>query len=134
MKLPIGLDMSSEGNFMLSESRTTPLSEGTGETISSINPENGGSWVVETQTSRYLIDLDQNYLLREPGGGDAGSMEPVNLYFIAQLRRDGTQVPLLELSQCRVGSPLLVLLDIRGDGVETLRRSTPVASITRICD
>jgi hypothetical protein len=86
--------------------------------------------MVTTLTSRYLLDLDTHQIMRQPGAGDPGrygwdSGPPV----VAPLRRDGEVVPLFAVEQCRLGESLVVWLDLRGDGVVTVRRSTQVVGI-----
>lgn len=80
-----------------------------------------GSWVVHTENSRYLIDLDSRTCTRLPGlTGNAWD-----------LRRDGDELPLLRIDQCRFGEPGALLLDLRGDGISTLRLTSIVRRITR---
>ncbi len=89
-----------------------------------------GSWVVTTLTSCYLLDLDAREITRQPGGGNPGpygwdSGPPE----IASLRRDREAVPVHAVAHCHLGEPLVLLLDLRGDGVVTIRRSTQVVAI-----
>ncbi len=89
-----------------------------------------GRWFVTTLTSRYLIDLDHHQVVRTPGLGDPGrfgwdSGPPT----VAALRRDGDVVLLHSLAHCHLGEPLVVFLDLRGDGIVTIRQSTQVVSI-----
>jgi hypothetical protein len=91
-----------------------------------------GRWFVTTLTSRYLIDLDRHQMVRTPGQGDPGrfgwdSGPPQ----VATLRHDGDVVPLHSLAHCHLGESLVLLLDLRGDGVVTIRQSTQVVSIER---
>lgn len=91
-----------------------------------------GRWVVTTLTSRYFLDLDTHEAMRHPvgrgeeggGGGDAVST--------AYLRRDGDVVPLRSVARCRLGESLVLLLDLRGDGVVTVRQSTVVTAIDAV--
>lgn len=85
----------------------------------------GGVWLVGTVSSTYVVDLDRGTLTRYPGpwGSTGGVPVPV-------LRRDGVELPLLAVvGAVRVGSVMDVLVDVRGDGVATWRRSTVVRSI-----
>jgi hypothetical protein len=89
-----------------------------------------GRWVVTTLTSRYLLDLDLHQLVRRPGQGDPGrfgwdSGPPA----VSTLRRDDDVVTLHSVAHCHLGESLVVLLDLRGDGVVTIRQSTQVVSI-----
>jgi hypothetical protein len=89
-----------------------------------------GRWVVTTLTSRYLVDLDLRQITRHPGGGNPGrfgwdSGPPT----VAALRHDDDTVPLHSVAHCHLGESLVVFLDLRGDGVVTIRQSTQVVAI-----
>ena len=84
------------------------------------------SLVVTTRTASYLIDHDAGTLTRHPA-----SHTPAG-YRTAELRRDGDAVPLIAVLECAVGRPLVALIDVRGDGVPTLRRSTEVRAIEAV--
>lgn len=45
------------------------------------------------------------------------------------LRRDGDPIPLLEIPDITLGQPMLLVLNVRGDGIETERLTTPVVQI-----
>lgn len=76
--------------------------------------------IVETESgSIYELDLVNNTVQRVPGKDSN------------KLRKDEAIVPLLRMpNPPTVGEPMLMYLDIRGDGIETLRGTTPVTSIT----
>jgi len=74
-------------------------------------------WCVRTESSRYLLDLAERYIVRFPGS--TGS----------QLRRDLNPIPFVEIACCEVGTPLVLVLDLRGDGCLTIRETTRVLSI-----
>lgn len=97
------------------------------ETVHELQPSARGTWEVRTQAATYLISLDESTLARYPAPSSATGFPPPS-----ELRRDATKIPLLALLQCRVGRCLIVLLDIRGDGVETTRISTDVVSIRNV--
>lgn len=87
--------------------------------------DGGGVWLVGTASSTYVVDLDRGTLTRYPGRWGSTGGVPV-----AVLRRDGVELPLLGVvGPVRVGSVMDVLVDVRGDGVATWRRSTEVRSI-----
>lgn len=50
----------------------------------------------------------------------------------SDLRKDGEHIPILGIDKLAVGQRGTLWLDIRGDGVETLRDTTPVVSISRL--
>jgi hypothetical protein len=75
--------------------------------------------IVHTESgSIYELDLDNSTVQRLPSQG------------AAQLREDANAVPLLALRPPRVGEPMVMLIDVRSDGIETLRCTTPVINIT----
>ena len=78
-----------------------------------------------------MLDLDAQLVTRVPdaGAGTPAELAPVP---IASLRRDHEPVALLELVECETGKPLRMLLDIRRDGVATLRESTYVRDLRRL--
>jgi hypothetical protein len=89
-----------------------------------------GRWVVTTLTSRYFLDLDTRQMMREPGGGNPGRFGwDTGPPIVAPLRRDGDVVPLRSVAHCRLGESLVLFLDLRGDGVVTVRQSTQVTAI-----
>lgn len=103
----------------------------------------GGRWEVMTESSRYIIDLNERTITRVQGSGPehhkedrvpsrAFSREADRHPARSRLRKDEQQVPLLDMSPVFIGHPLKVLLDIVGNGIVTVRRSTPVVSILAI--
>ena len=75
-------------------------------------------WLVTTGESEYTLDMLHGLLKRRPITG-------------AQLRADGDWVPLLAVLALEVGLPMVLLLDVRGDGRPTIRVSTRVVRIRR---
>ena len=69
-----------------------------------------------------LAQVTRLRAVEEPGAG-AGS---------ATLRSDGEAVPILSLGPVVVGLPLIMLLQVRSDAVQTVRQTTPVVSIRRL--
>lgn len=95
-----------------------------------------GRWLVTTETSAYLIALvgdGTGTLVRHVGASEGVTPEagelPVAL--AVGLRRDGESIPVLWAEMPVVGKPWVVLLDIRGDSIPTLRRTTIVRSVVR---
>jgi hypothetical protein len=87
-----------------------------------------GRWRVWTEHSCYLVDLHEGWIERESDAGlglhpRAASLPPLPER-ASELRRDRVRIPLLEMYRCEVGEPMLMLLQIRDDGVTTLRRTT----------
>lgn len=52
----------------------------------------------------------------------------------APLRRDGGTVPLLGIIQLQLGCRAIFRIDVRGDGIETTRTTTPVCAIRRLAE
>ena len=90
-----------------------------------------GQWQVTTETSLYLVDLDAQLVTRVPDAG-AGSPPGSSPVAIASLRRDYEPVTLIELIECQLDRPLSMLLDVRRDGVPTLRVSTQVRELREL--
>jgi hypothetical protein len=84
-----------------------------------------GRWQVTTETSVYLLELDRKQVTRVPDAG-AGPPPGLSPSAIAALRHDHEALPLLKLITCVVGEPMRMLIDIRRDGVCTLRTTTIV--------
>ena len=95
-----------------------------------LDNESKGRWIVVTQTSTYFLDLDNRTAIRIPNK----KSENVEGYDIASLRKDGEMWNVATILKCVVGKNL----ELKTTGthkklkVMTLRRSTPVVSITRI--
>lgn len=83
-----------------------------------------GQWVVTTHSgSHYLVDLDREVVLRVP--------DPDRTAPATSLRRDTEEIPLLWMSQVRLGHPVIFHLDLRQDGVTTERVTSAVVSAER---
>lgn len=81
-----------------------------------------GTWLVETMTAAYVLDMDARTVVRRP--------KDRSTWPIAELRRDEQVVPLVKLPWAAMtGWPLQMTIDVRGDGVLTVRNTTPVQSI-----
>lgn len=79
----------------------------------------------------YLLDLDARRVTRVPdaGIGNPGGRPPS---VTSSLRRDYEPVLLMELVSCEVGVPMQLLLDVRRDGIPTLRTSTCVRDLRKL--
>lgn len=102
------------------------------QTVDSLTNLDTGRWLVATETSSYMLDLDARTARRIPGYG-VGSLDGLPLH-TALLRRDDTDIELEQIIELTVGKPMMLLLDLRQDGVMTLRRSTIVAAISAVTD
>jgi hypothetical protein len=75
---------------------------------------------VNTENSTYLLDLEEMNVRRIPGDGP----------YSGPLRRDDETLTLVELPvPPQVGESMVMVLQIRDDGVVTIRRTSPVISI-----
>jgi hypothetical protein len=80
-----------------------------------------GSYVVTTQSSTYVVDLDAMVVSRSPGQ---------HTWVVTTMRKDGAELPLLFLDDCTVGRPLTMIVDLEIPGCPwTLRAATAVQSI-----
>ncbi|MFD1210735.1 hypothetical protein ACFQ36_01600 [Arthrobacter sp. GCM10027362] len=92
-----------------------------------------GLWRVTTASGTvYVLDLTpgRRTLTRLPGRDrpQAGYARiPA-----ADLRRDGETLPLLAIGQLQLGRPGALVIDVRRDGIPTVRGTTPVVSIERL--
>lgn len=85
-----------------------------------------GVWAVSTKSSTYVVDLGDMTLCRTP------AQEGLDGFEVSQLRKDAETVPLLKLSRCVLGESMVALIDVRGDGVATVRQTTPIQQITAV--
>lgn len=88
-----------------------------------------GRYAVATESaSSYLLDVgpESSTLNRAPAG------VPIGDYESAALRKDGETVPLLAIVRLELGHPAVFLIDVRGDGIPTVRGTTPVIVIERL--
>jgi hypothetical protein len=94
--------------------------------VDELADDGDGGWRVLTQTgTRYLLDLDRRRIRRLPAPGALSTW----------MRRDGEELHLIELCQCRVGSPLIILVDLQVPGArhtqrtsDQIRRIRPIAN------
>lgn len=96
--------------------------------VTALADDTTGVFVVSTETSSYVMDLSARTALRIPGAG-AGSVPDLPPAALSDLRRDGEALPIRMLLLCEVGKPMCIVVDLRGDDVTTLRRTTLVRSI-----
>lgn len=73
--------------------------------------------IVETSNSEYVIDEEARTVARHPMG--------------EHLRRDNEALTYLWMEEPLVGQSLQMLLDLRGDGVPTLRTTSTVLRVRR---
>lgn len=83
--------------------------------------------IVTTESGSYIIDLEKETAIRTP----RKDVDPREVY-TADLRRDNEEVKIIALKTLQYGEPMVMILDIRQDGVETLRTTTKVQEITEI--
>ena len=79
---------------------------------------------MRTRTGRYHLDFDAGMLTREPVPGDP-------LYPTDDLRKDNEPIPFQLIGNVVIGHPARFLLQIRDDGVPTVRTTTPVMMFER---
>lgn len=93
-----------------------------------LNDNSGGRWHVVTETSRYVVDLDERTLTRLPGSasGAAPGRAPVEL---ADLRGDHTEIQLLTLVQCQLHRSMVLLIEADDTDGPRFRLTTMVRAI-----
>lgn len=82
---------------------------------------------IYTETSMYLLDRKNKEIIRFPGEGHGvinGDDVPTT-----EMRKDFKPVKLIEMTTCEIGKPLEMIIDVREDGVHTIRASTIVRAI-----
>jgi hypothetical protein len=102
-------------------------------TVAELFDDDTGRWQITTQTSIYVLDLDQRSTIRFPGAaGDQGIDPQVRAaYPVSVLEDDRQPRPIWLLVQCRVGDPMYLYTDVDPTSV-TLRGTTPVREIRRL--
>lgn len=87
-------------------------------------------WTVRTRASCYRLDLREGTVVRtELQGGDRAAVDQ-GLVAHGRLRGDAVPVQLWAVLDCRRGEPMVLLLDLAGDGRRgTCRVTTAVVAI-----
>lgn len=89
-----------------------------------------GTWLVTTKTSEHVLDLDARTVIRRDRADRNRARD--------DLRRDDDVVSFAPDQAVpivvTVGQALFLSLDIRQDGVPTLRMTTPVVSVRAFAD
>ncbi|WP_156133828.1 hypothetical protein [Pseudarthrobacter phenanthrenivorans] len=92
-----------------------------------------GCFAVRTSSGTlYSIDLDSTPRKIVRLAEDRPPTEDYADLSVSKLRKDGTEIPLLAIGRLTVGEPAQLVLDVRGDGVVTVRETTPVLSIRQL--
>lgn len=84
---------------------------------------------VLTETSAYLLDYDTMTATRLPGRGAGDDPSETRPALLLNLRRDAEPLPLLQRPDLIVGQPLVMLLQVREDGIPTWRTTTNIREI-----
>jgi len=79
--------------------------------------------IVQTETAVYVLNPQEGVLTRYP------RQELDREWAVAELRKDHQIIPYRLGRPLVVGEPAVFILNIRNDGVETVRTTTPVTSI-----
>ena len=89
--------------------------------------------IVETESAIYALDLVAMKLKRmprdEPVEVDWPNMQHTARAIVASLRMDNEAIPFEFLAPLEVGQPAQFLLQIRDDGVQTIRTTTDVLKV-----
>lgn len=87
-----------------------------------------GIWDITTETSRYLLDLDDMLITRLPKVAGTGELAPDT----RALRGDTQPLAVLQVEPITLGQPMLLALRVADDPtVVTIRQSTRVCAIRR---
>lgn len=87
-------------------------------------------WCISTLASCYRLDLRDGTVVRTERGGPDRVAVDLGLVPHNQLPGDGTPVRLWAVLDCRLAEPMVLLLDLAGDGRHaTFRVTTPVVAI-----
>ena len=98
--------------------------------IEQISPMEHGDWQIRTASGTI-------YRLQTSGAGSfltryaqmVATMPAFTYVPVYTLRKDGEPIPVLAFSGVQVNEEIVFTLQIRNDGVETVRRTSPVVSI-----
>ena len=87
--------------------------------------------IVETESAIYALDLVEFKLRRFPRSEpvDVENSQHTLRAVVAALRKDGEAIPFQFLAPLEIGKPAQFLLQIRDDGVQTVRTTTDVLKI-----
>lgn len=89
--------------------------------------------IVETESAIYALDLVAMKLKRMPRDApveiDWPNIQHTARAVVAALRMDGEAIPFNFLAPLEIGKPAQFLLQIRDDGVQTIRTTTDVLKI-----
>ena len=87
--------------------------------------------IVETESAIYVLDLVAFKLKRMPRDKpvDWENSRHTARAIVATLRMDGEAIPFQFLAPLEIGKPAQFLLQIRDDGVQTVRTTTDVLNI-----
>lgn len=83
--------------------------------------------IVTTESGSYVIDLEKETAIRSP----RKDVTADDVY-AADLRRDNEEVKVISVVTLKYDEPMVLRLDIREDGIETLRTTTKVQNVTEI--
>ena len=86
--------------------------------------------IIETETAIYSLDLIHMRLRRIPRDEVVETGVHELPAAIAALRKDHEEIPFEFLAPLEVGKPAKFLLQIREDGVQTVRTTTDVLSVS----
>ena len=86
--------------------------------------------IIETETAVYSLDLIHMRLTRIPREDVVETSVHELPAAIAALRKDHEEIPFEFLAPLEVGKPAKFLLHIREDGVQTIRVTTDVLSVS----
>ena len=102
-------------------------------TVEELFDDDTGRWQITTQTSIYILDLDQRTLLRIPGAAGDQGLDPETgaAYPVTVLEDDRQPQPIWVMLQCRVAERMYLYTNADSTGT-TLRGTTPLREIRQL--
>lgn len=95
--------------------------------------ETEGIWEVKTHSSHYILNFEEGMLLRRPvETALPNQFNDTEQFAVADLRKDGSAIPFQLAGDLKVGQDMILVLQIRDDGILTHRRTTPVVWMKRL--
>ena len=98
--------------------------------VNEVTDETTGTWNVQTETSSYILDMDEHKAMRMPntGAGIHPDHAKNRTIIVTDLRNDGKWFTFARLVQCKVGDIMFMRETLDGE----CRASTIIRKITKV--
>lgn len=99
--------------------------------VTELTENDTGMWNVQTETSSYIIDMDNHKAMRMPntGAGIHPDHAENRVIYVSTLPHDGEWFDFATLKQCTVGELMFIY-----QGRNGMRRSTIVCKIQKVVE